>query len=122
MLIECIFNFLVSFFIAFIIAFPIYKIILKLKVKQPILEYVDKHNVKAGTPTMGGIIFIIAFILSSIILINGYVKIIYCCILFVVFPSCTNTPSLSEISLPSVFATISHSLIPSGISPFACFR
>ena len=83
MLIECIFNFLVSFFIAFIIAFPIYKIILKLKVKQPILEYVDKHNVKAGTPTMGGIIFIIACILSSIILINGYVKIIYCSILFV---------------------------------------
>lgn len=83
LLVGYIFNFLVSFFVAFIIAFPAYKIILRLKVKQPILEYVNKHNIKAGTPTMGGIIFIIAFILSSIILIDGYVKIIYCCILYV---------------------------------------
>ena len=87
MAINLIFNFLVAFFIAFIIAYPAYKMILKLKVGQPILEYVDKHNSKAGTPTMGGVIFIIGFILSSVIMITGYVKIIYCCILFVLLNS-----------------------------------
>ena len=83
MIIKLLFNFLVSFFTSLIIAYPIYRLILKLKVGQPILEYVNNHSSKQGTPTMGGVIFIIAFILSSIIFISGYVKIIYCCILFV---------------------------------------
>ena len=83
LVVNLLFKFLISFFVALIIAYPIYKFLTKLKAGQPILEYVDKHNSKAGTPTMGGIIFIIAFMLSSIVLINGYVKIIYCCILFV---------------------------------------
>ncbi|MBP3630128.1 MAG: phospho-N-acetylmuramoyl-pentapeptide-transferase [Clostridia bacterium] len=83
MVIDLIFKFLVSFFVSLIIAFPIYKLILKLKVGQPILEYVDKHNSKSGTPTMGGIIFILGFVLTSLVLISGYVKIIFCCILFV---------------------------------------
>ena len=83
MIIKLLFNFLVSFFTSLIIAYPIYRLILKFKVGQPILEYVNNHSSKQGTPTMGGVIFIIAFILSSIIFISGYVKIIYCCILFV---------------------------------------
>ncbi len=84
MVVNFIFNFLIAFFITLIIALPVYKFILKLKVGQPILEYVDKHNSKSGTPTMGGIIFIIGFVLASIVMISGYVKIIYCCVLFVI--------------------------------------
>ena len=83
MFVNLIFNFLIAFFMTLILAIPVYKLILKLKVGQPILEYVDKHNSKAGTPTMGGIIFIIGFILASLVMLNGYVKVIYCCILFV---------------------------------------
>lgn len=38
--------------------------------KQPILHYVDNHNGKAGTPTMGGLIFVFAACLV-IIVSNG---------------------------------------------------
>ena len=36
----------------------------KLKAEQTILHYVEKHSVKKGTPTMGGVIFIFAAILA----------------------------------------------------------
>ena len=37
----------------------------KLKASQSILHYVDKHASKEGTPTMGGIIFLLALLLSA---------------------------------------------------------
>ena len=40
----------------------------KLKASQSILHYVDKHASKEGTPTMGGIIFLITLLFSSIFL------------------------------------------------------
>lgn len=51
----------------------------KLKAGQNILGYVDNHVAKAGTTTMGGIIFFLVLLLSCIVFIqsfNGYVKII----------------------------------------------
>lgn len=42
----------------------------KRKVGQPILGYVKEHNVKAGTPTMGGWIFILP-IAAVYLLVNG---------------------------------------------------
>ncbi len=38
------------------------------KVGQPINEYVEAHQVKAGTPTMGGISFIIPFLICMVAL------------------------------------------------------
>lgn len=38
-----------------------------LKAGQPILEYVDKHEGKSGTPTMGGLIFLLPMALITII-------------------------------------------------------
>lgn len=54
-------------------------ILKKLKAGQNILGYVDNHAGKAGTTTMGGIIFFIALLLSCVVFVrsfNGYVKII----------------------------------------------
>ncbi len=43
-----------------------------LKAGQPILEYVDKHEGKSGTPTMGGIIFLLPMaIVTSIFSVDG---------------------------------------------------
>ncbi len=42
----------------------------KLKAKQSILHYVDKHASKEGTPTMGGIIFILTVIFSCFFLFD----------------------------------------------------
>ena len=39
----------------------------RLKTGQNILEYVVQHEAKAGTPTMGGIIFIIPFVMVCLI-------------------------------------------------------
>ena len=56
-------SFLVSVFVAPLII----KGLKKLKAGQSILEYVVQHESKAGTPTMGGIIFIIPVIIVSLI-------------------------------------------------------
>ena len=42
----------------------------RLKAGQSILKYVDMHAAKAGTPTMGGLIFILPIILISMVFIG----------------------------------------------------
>lgn len=62
---------LISFVISVILASPVLKIIKKFKARQTILHYVEGHKSKAGTPTMGGIIFILGIIITSLIMF-GY--------------------------------------------------
>ena len=78
--IEAIFDFLFGFFVSLAFLPLVYNLIKKFKAKQEILEYVDMHKKKAGTPTMGGIAFVIGFVLSVVVLINGYVAPIYVCV------------------------------------------
>lgn len=56
------FIFLIGFFVSLIIAPVVIKTIKQLKMGQNILEYVDTHASKQGTPTMGGIIFLLGLI------------------------------------------------------------
>ncbi len=71
-------NFIICFLIAFlmsvIIAPLVIKVIKKFKAGQNILTYVDNHKQKQGTPTMGGIIFIIATIFAFLFFINNNIK------------------------------------------------
>lgn len=39
----------------------------RLKIGQPILSYVDNHKSKSGTPTMGGVGFIIAAVVAALV-------------------------------------------------------
>ncbi len=55
--------FILGFLISIIIAPLIIKFITKLKCGQNILSYVDKHMSKQGTPTMGGIIFLMSLLI-----------------------------------------------------------
>ena len=57
--------FLIGFFVALILGVPILKLCKNLHISQTILQYVDKHIGKSGTPTMGGLIFIFASIITS---------------------------------------------------------
>lgn len=57
---------IISFVVTFIISIPIIKFIRKKKLGQTILEYVDMHSSKQGTPTMGGVIFILGACISSV--------------------------------------------------------
>lgn len=50
----------VGLFVALIVGYPILLLCRKMKFSQVILHYVKEHEGKSGTPTMGGIIFILA--------------------------------------------------------------
>ena len=64
---SCVWGFLVTLIISpFIISF-----IKREKVGQVILIYVEEHKQKSGTPTMGGIIFIISISIVSLICFSG---------------------------------------------------
>lgn len=58
------------FFVTMLIAVPIIKLLRNKKLGQNILEYVDLHTSKQGTPTMGGVIFLLSLSLVSIIFYN----------------------------------------------------
>lgn len=60
-------NFCVCFVLSAIIAPFIIRFLRRLKFGQSILVYVEKHKSKSGTPTMGGIIFILPVIISYFI-------------------------------------------------------
>ena len=60
-------SFLVTLLISpFVIAF-----MKKEKIKQTILHYVENHTGKAGTPTMGGIIFLLSISIVAYIFFSG---------------------------------------------------
>lgn len=48
-----------SLLLTIILGFFAIKILRKIKINQPILKYVEEHKEKSGTPTMGGLFFII---------------------------------------------------------------
>ena len=56
-----------AFIVSVSIALPIIKGLKRLRAGQNILEYVVQHESKAGTPTMGGIIFIIPIVMVCLI-------------------------------------------------------
>ena len=50
---------------ALLIAPVVLAVCKKLKAGQSILHYVDKHSNKAGTPTMGGVVFLLTLVFSG---------------------------------------------------------
>ena len=66
---KAILAFMIGFILTIIFGFFTIPILKKLKIKQVTSSYVLKHKSKSGTPTMGGIIFIIPTIISIFILI-----------------------------------------------------
>ena len=69
---KVILIFLVSFLLCILFAVALMPLLRRLK--QPILHYVKEHSAKAGTPTMGGVIFLISIALSFISCTEGYNK------------------------------------------------
>ena len=61
---------MLGFVIAIILGFILIPLLKKLKIKQEINKFLDKnHQKKKGTPTMGGLIFILSTIFTIIILL-----------------------------------------------------
>ena len=68
---ELIQYFIYAFFVTLIISPVVISFIKREKVKQVILKYVESHSSKSGTPTMGGIIFIISISIVAMICFKG---------------------------------------------------
>ena len=51
--------FLIAFFLALVCGFIAIPLLKKIKAGQTILKYVEEHKQKQGTPTMGGLFFVI---------------------------------------------------------------
>ena len=81
---RILFLFLIAFFCSVIISPFVLKLLKNKNAKQEILSYVTQHNSKAGTPTMGGIIFIFSSIVVSLIFIKSYVSVLVGVLLFAV--------------------------------------
>lgn len=64
--------FLLSFILSLLGMPLVMGIATKLKVGQPILKYVEQHKNKSGTPTMGGLGFILPSALVAIVLSKGF--------------------------------------------------
>ena len=60
-----------SFSLSFVFCKILIPILRKIKAGQNILSYVKEHKEKGGTPTMGGIAFLSAAVLATIILFKG---------------------------------------------------
>jgi len=61
----------VSFLITLLISPFVISFMKKEKIKQTILHYVENHSSKAGTPTMGGIIFLLSISVVAYIFFSG---------------------------------------------------
>lgn len=79
-LLISIFSFILSFVFG-LFTIPLLK---KLKVGQPILKYVSEHKSKGGTPTMGGIFFILATVLTCLLFNRFEGKIATMCLVIIV--------------------------------------
>ena len=66
MLIRNLFIFIVTFLVSALLSPLVIHLVKRMKAKQTILHYVTEHESKNGTPTMGGLIFIIACTLTSL--------------------------------------------------------
>ena len=66
---KSLFALMIGFIISTFFGLLIIPILKKIKVGQNINVYVEAHQAKAGTPTMGGIIFIIPTLLTTLFLL-----------------------------------------------------
>lgn len=64
----------VAFALSFVFCLILIPILKRLKAGQNILVYVKEHKAKGGTPTMGGIAFVFATIITAIFLIPSMEK------------------------------------------------
>ena len=69
---------LAAFAAAALLSYPVLTLMRKLKAGQTVLSYVDKHAGKSGTPTMGGVIFIVAAALALALV--GEMDVTFCAV------------------------------------------
>ena len=69
---KAIFCFIIAFLLSLLISPVVIMLLKKMKGEQSILSYVDKHQKKQGTLTMGGLIFVFGTIMAFLLFCRGY--------------------------------------------------
>ena len=69
--VKIIISFILTFLLAMVLSNSIIRLIKRIGIRQTTLFYVDNHNSKNGTPTMGGIIFIVPITIIALIYIKS---------------------------------------------------
>lgn len=64
------FAFIVCFVVTLLLGFVVLPLLKRAKAKQQILTYVQEHKSKAGTPTMGGIVFILGIAFTCLLVFD----------------------------------------------------
>ncbi len=64
-------SFLISFALTLVLMAVVLPMLKKHKAKQEILQYVEEHKAKAGTPTMGGVTFLLATAITCVIMLGA---------------------------------------------------
>ena len=64
---DILFSSLCAFLITFIVGLVLLPALKKVKANQPILSYVKEHELKSGTPTMGGVFFLCGILITCLI-------------------------------------------------------
>lgn len=67
---TCLLSALLSFALSLVFCFVLIPVLRRLKAGQNILVYVKEHKNKSGTPTMGGIAFVAASLISGAVFIK----------------------------------------------------
>lgn len=75
---------IISFVISFILGLIILPLLKKLKLGQPILKYVSEHKGKSGTPTMGGVFFVLATGITCLLFNKFESKIAIMCLVVII--------------------------------------
>lgn len=70
-MIKALFSLSITFFVTIMLVPFVVSLLKKEKAKQVILHYVEKHKSKEGTPTMGGIAFILSICIGSLFCFEG---------------------------------------------------
>lgn len=65
---EIVFSIFIAFIICYVLLLVEIPVLKRAKAKQTILSYVEEHKSKEGTPTMGGIAFLIAITVTFFIM------------------------------------------------------
>jgi phospho-N-acetylmuramoyl-pentapeptide-transferase len=60
-------SFWISFFVSAVLSKPILSLLIKVKSRQTVSSHLEGHAAKQGTPTMGGFIILVGFLLSSLL-------------------------------------------------------
>lgn len=64
--VKILLTFIISLVVGLALAYPVIFLCKKMKAEQTVLHYVEAHYSKSGTPTMGGIIFIVSAIAGCV--------------------------------------------------------